>query len=44
MLNPKITLVLLNQFKFFSYGHMSFFTFLFTYTHVWSILQEVGEG
>ena len=23
---------------------MSFFTFLFTYTHVWGILEEVGGG
>lgn len=23
---------------------MSFFTFLFTCTHVWSILEEVGGG
>lgn len=44
MLNPKITLVLLNQVKFLSYGHMSFFTFLFTCTLVWSILEEVGGG
>ena len=44
MLNPKITLVLLNQVKFLSYSHMSFFTFLFTCTHVWSILEEVVGG
>ena len=44
MLNPKITLVLLNQVKFLSYDHMSFFTFLFTCMHVCSILEEVGGG
>ena len=43
MLNPKITLVLLNQVKFLSYGHMSFFNFLFTCTHVWSILEVGGD-
>lgn len=37
-------MVLLNQVKFLSYGHMLFFTFLFTCTHVWSILEEVGGG
>ena len=39
----RIRLVLLNQVKFVSYGHM-FFTFLSTCTHVWSILEEVGGG
>ena len=28
--------------SFFSYGHMSFFTFLFTCTHVWNILEVSG--
>ena len=42
-LNPKITLVLLNQVKFLSYGHM-FFVVLFPCTHVWSILEEVDRG
>ena len=30
--------------SFFSYGHMSFFTFLFTCTHVWRILEDVSGG
>ena len=41
-LNRKMALVLLYQVKFLSYGHMSFFTFLFTCTHVWSILEVRG--
>ena len=41
-LNPKIALVFFNQVKFLSYGHMLFFTILFTCTHVWSILEEAG--
>ena len=29
---------------FFSYGHMSFFTFLFTCMYVWNILEKVDGG
>ena len=35
---------MLNQVKFLISGHMSFFTFLFTCTHVWSFLEEFGGG
>ena len=44
LLNQEMAFVSLNQVKFLSYGHMSFFTFLFTCTHVWSILEEVVGG
>ena len=43
-MNLKITLVLLNQVNLLSYGHVSFYTFLSTCTHVCSILEEVGRG
>ena len=37
MLNPKITLVLLNQVKFLSSGHMTFF---YVFVHMYACVEH----